>query len=63
MALVIYPVTGHWVWGFGWLAKDWNFWDFAGCSAVHSVGGWAALTGAIILGNNFVLVPNSFSHH
>ena len=50
MALVIYPVTGHWIWGFGWLAKDWNFWDFAGCSAVHSVGGWAALTGAIILG-------------
>jgi Amt family ammonium transporter len=50
MALIIYPVTGHWIWGFGWLAKDWNFWDFAGCSAVHSVGGWAALTGAIILG-------------
>ena len=50
MALVIYPVTGHWIWGFGWLAKNWNFWDFAGCSAVHSVGGWAALTGALILG-------------
>ena len=50
MALVIYPVTGHWIWGFGWLAKDWNFWDFAGCTAVHSVGGWAALTGALILG-------------
>ena len=50
MALVIYPVTGHWVWGFGYLAKEWNFWDFAGCTAVHSVGGWAALTGAIILG-------------
>ena len=50
MALVIYPVTGHWVWGFGYLAAKWNFWDFAGCTAVHSVGGWAALTGAIILG-------------
>ncbi len=50
MALVIYPVTGHWIWGFGYLAKEWNFWDFAGCSAVHSVGGWAALAGAIILG-------------
>ena len=50
MALVIYPVTGHWIWGFGYLAKDWNFWDFAGCTAVHSVGGWAALTGAAILG-------------
>ena len=50
MALVIYPVTGHWVWGYGYLAAKWNFWDFAGCTAVHSVGGWAALTGAMILG-------------
>ncbi|NBV45771.1 MAG: ammonium transporter [Planctomycetia bacterium] len=50
MALVIYPVTGHWVWGFGYLAKEWNFWDFAGSTVVHSVGGWSALTGAIILG-------------
>jgi Amt family ammonium transporter len=50
MAIVIYPVTGHWIWGSGYLAKQWNFWDFAGCAAVHSVGGWAALTGAIILG-------------
>jgi Amt family ammonium transporter len=50
MALVIYPVTGHWIWGFGYLAKEWNFWDFAGSTVVHSVGGWAALTGAIILG-------------
>ncbi len=44
MAVIIYPVTGHWVWGFGYLAKEWNFWDFAGCTTVHSVGGWAALT-------------------
>ena len=50
MAIVIYPVVGHWVWGFGYLAKEWNFWDFAGCTTVHSVGGWAALTGAFILG-------------
>ncbi|MFM9010143.1 MAG: ammonium transporter, partial [Planctomycetota bacterium] len=50
MALVIYPITGHWIWGFGYLAKEWNFWDFAGSTAVHSVGGWAALTGALILG-------------
>lgn len=47
---LIYPVSGHWVWGFGYLGAKWNFWDFAGCTAVHSVGGWAALTGAIILG-------------
>jgi ammonium transporter, Amt family len=46
----IYPVTGHWIWGFGYLAAKWNFWDFAGSTVVHSVGGWAALTGAIILG-------------
>ena len=50
MAIVIYPVVGHWIWGFGYLAKEWNFWDFAGCATVHSVGGWAALTGAFILG-------------
>ncbi len=50
MAIAIYPVVGHWIWGYGYLATEWNFWDFAGCSVVHSVGGWAALTGAIILG-------------
>jgi len=50
MAVAIYPVTGHWIWGFGYLASAWNFWDFAGSTVVHSVGGWAALTGAIILG-------------
>ena len=49
MAVVMYPVTGHWVWGAGWLA-DAGFWDFAGCAVVHSVGGWAAMTGAYILG-------------
>lgn len=50
MAIAIYPVVGHWIWGFSYLAKEWNFWDFAGCSVVHSVGGWSALTGALILG-------------
>jgi Amt family ammonium transporter len=49
MAIVIYPVVGHWVWGGGWL-QDMGFADFAGSTQVHSVGGWAALTGAIILG-------------
>jgi Amt family ammonium transporter len=49
MAVIMYPVTGHWVWGAGWLA-DAGFWDFAGCAVVHSVGGWAAMTGAYILG-------------
>ncbi|MFT3828506.1 MAG: ammonium transporter [Opitutaceae bacterium] len=45
----IYPVTGHWIWGGGWLAAA-NFRDFAGSTVVHSVGGWAALTGVIVLG-------------
>jgi Amt family ammonium transporter len=45
----IYPVTGHWIWGGGWLGEM-GFIDFAGSCAVHSVGGWAALTGSIILG-------------
>lgn len=49
LTLVIYPIVGHWIWGGGWLA-DLGFMDFAGDTAVHSVGGWAALTGAMILG-------------
>ncbi|HZN32906.1 MAG TPA: ammonium transporter [Pirellulaceae bacterium] len=50
MAVAIYPVVGHWIWGGGWLAAKWNFFDFAGSTQVHSIGGWAALTGAAILG-------------
>lgn len=46
---VAYPITGHWVWGGGWLQTQ-GFWDFAGSTVVHSVGGWAALTGAWFLG-------------
>ncbi len=46
---IAYPITGHWIWGGGWLA-DAGFWDFAGSTVVHSVGGWAALMGAAILG-------------
>jgi Amt family ammonium transporter len=46
---VSYPITGHWIWGGGFLA-DLGFWDFAGSTVVHSVGGWAALIGAILLG-------------
>jgi Amt family ammonium transporter len=45
----VYPVTGHWIWGGGWLA-DIGFWDFAGSTAVHSVGAWAALAGVLVLG-------------
>jgi Amt family ammonium transporter len=46
---VIYPIQGAWIWGGGWL-NELGFSDFAGSTVVHSVGGWAALTGAIILG-------------
>lgn len=45
----VYPVTGHWIWGGGWLSKL-GFWDFAGSTAVHSVGAWAALAGVLVLG-------------
>lgn len=45
----MYPVTGHWIWGGGWL-QSLGFWDFAGSTVVHSVGGWAALAGVLVLG-------------
>ena len=46
---LIYPIQGSWGWGGGWLSEM-GFSDYAGSTIVHSVGGWAALTGAIILG-------------
>ena len=49
ISAVIYPVSGHWIWGGGWLAEM-GFHDFAGSTAVHMVGGVAALVGASILG-------------
>jgi Amt family ammonium transporter len=49
LAGIMYPITGHWIWGGGWLQTR-GFWDFAGSTVVHSVGGWAALAGAIVLG-------------
>lgn len=54
---LIYPVSGHWAWGSLWLGDDGAGWleglgfcDFAGSSVVHSVGGWIALAGALVLG-------------
>lgn len=47
---VIYPIQGSWEWGEGWLDARFAFSDFAGSTLVHSVGGWAALIGAIFLG-------------
>ena len=49
ISLIVYPVSGHWIWGGGWLS-DLGFHDFAGSTAVHLVGGTAALVGAAILG-------------
>jgi len=51
ITLVIYPVSGHWAWGGGWLSQmAVPFHDFAGSSVVHMVGGMAALMGALVLG-------------
>jgi Amt family ammonium transporter len=46
---IVYPILGSWKWGGGWLDAK-GFYDFAGSTLVHSVGGWAALAGAITLG-------------
>ncbi|MDA3882286.1 MAG: ammonium transporter [Bacteroidales bacterium] len=49
LTAIIYPIQGHWTWGGGWLSKL-GFHDFAGSTIVHSVGAWAGLVGAVILG-------------
>ena len=47
---IAYPITGHWIWGGGWLAQM-GFWDFAGSTVVHTVGGVAGLAGILLLGS------------
>lgn len=56
ISVIIYPVSGHWIWGSaliggegGWLEQK-GFMDFAGSTVVHCVGGWVALAGIIALG-------------
>lgn len=49
ITVLIYPVSGHWTWGGGWLSQL-GFHDFAGSSIVHSVGAWVGLAGASIIG-------------
>lgn len=49
---LVYPVVGHWVWGGGWLSSM-GMIDFAGSNVVHSVGGFAALAGALVLGPRY----------
>lgn len=61
ISVLIYPVSGHWTWGGGWLSNSADdsfmmttfgttFHDFAGSTIVHSVGGWIALVGAAVIG-------------
>ena len=51
ITLIIYPISGHWIWGGGWLSQlETPFVDFAGSTVVHSVGGWLALAGPLVLG-------------
>ncbi len=49
LTALIYPITGAWTWGGGWLAEL-GFKDFAGSTVVHGTGGWAALAGALVIG-------------
>ena len=49
ITVLIYPISGHWTWGGGWLSEL-GFHDFAGSSIVHSVGAWVGLAGAAIIG-------------
>lgn len=49
ITVLIYPISGHWTWGGGWLSQM-GFHDFAGSSIVHSVGAWVGLAGAAIIG-------------
>ncbi len=51
LTAVIYPIQASWKWGGGFLDTQFGFQDFAGSTVVHSVGGWAALAGAIVLGS------------
>ncbi len=49
ITVIIYPISGHWVWGGGWLSEL-GFHDFAGSTVVHSVGAWVGLIGAAMVG-------------
>jgi ammonium transporter, Amt family len=58
LTAVIYPIAGHWVWGGGFLARA-GMRDFSGSTVVHSVGGWAALAGIMVLGPRLGRYPKS----
>lgn len=61
LAGIFYPITGHWIWGGGWLQKL-GFYDFAGSTVVHSVGGWAAFMGTWLLGPRLDKYQNGKSY-
>lgn len=58
---LMYPITGHWIWGGGWLATL-GMWDFAGSTVVHSVGGWLGLAGILVLGPRIGKFKNGKVH-
>ena len=57
----IYPISGHWTWGGGWLSAL-GFHDFAGSAVVHSAGGWLALVGAAMVGPRIGKYKNGKPH-
>ncbi|WP_424928588.1 ammonium transporter [Amaricoccus tamworthensis] len=59
----IYPIQASWKWGGGFLDSQFGFLDFAGSTVVHSVGGWAALAGAIVLGPRIGKYPSGGGVH
>jgi Amt family ammonium transporter len=58
LTAIVYPIAGHWVWGGGFLARA-GMRDFSGSTVVHSLGGWAALAGIIVLGPRLGRYPAS----
>lgn len=61
LVALMYPITGHWIWGGGWLATL-GMWDFAGSTVVHSVGGWLGLAGILVLGPRLGKFKNGKVH-
>ncbi|RYH09908.1 ammonium transporter [Tropicimonas sp. IMCC6043] len=63
LTALIYPIQASWKWGGGFLDANYGFLDFAGSTVVHSVGGWAALAGALVLGPRIGKYPASGGVH
>jgi Amt family ammonium transporter len=63
LTAIIYPIAGSWKWGGRFLDSQFGFLDFAGSTIVHSVGGWAALAGALVLGPRIGKYPKGGGVH